>query len=466
MNNKILLSLFAAFFLLIGCDKETSFEQEPFVVAFEKQSVDFSSIENTYVVRLVFSEPAQASGEVIIKLFEQNASYNTDYTTSPQAENLQIRLPFVAGATSAEVVFKNLVYPFDRMDKMVQLEITSISTAQMSKIQGYTQCTISFDRSIGETLSPPVGGPNQPNSAFVDLSTGRMTAVKRDSWDLGFYSGDEFRVTLNGSIYMAAAQLPTTDMTMVTNSSVAHLLDKVKIGTFDPSNENYIDAPNGSLHETAIAAISEDDNQNKVYLLNLGYSVGTYQPQVGGVAVAGDPRGWLKIRILRKDDAYILQYAALNETSFKTVTVPKTPTHNFTFFSFTTHNTVSVEPAKDKWDLEFTVFTNINEGAGSYGFTDFVTVNLKGQAKAYEVQVTKELTYENFKASDINENKFSTDQRVIGANWRDVFTGRVDEKKFYLLKDPEGNYYKIRMLSFLNSNGERGYPKFEYKIVH
>ncbi|RYF54563.1 MAG: hypothetical protein EOO39_39185, partial [Cytophagaceae bacterium] len=36
---------------------------------------------------------------------------------------------------------------------------------------------------------------------------------------------------------------------------------------------------------------------------------------------------------------------------------------------------------------------------------------------------------------------------------------------FYVLKDLDGNYYKIRMLGFLNPSGMRGYPKFEYKLL-
>lgn len=465
MKKHIFLSLVVILYAFVSCEKETTFDQEPFVVAFEKQSVDFSSIESNYTVKMVFSEPAQYSGVIKIKAVEDYASYEIDYTTLPAMENQVIEIPFQAGDTQAEFVFTNLIFPFDRTDKMVQFQIAAVNTPQSSAIQGYSQCVISFNRSLGETLLPQVGGPNQPNSVFVDLSTARMTSIRRDSWDLGFYSGEDFRVTLNGSIYMAAAQMPTTDITMVTPSSVAHLLDKVKIGTFDPANENYIDAPNGSIHQTAIAEISSQDDENKIYLLNLGYAVGDYNPQIGSVSVAGDPRGWMKIRILRKGDGYQLLYAKLDENQFKTIDIPKTPTHNFTHFSFTSQSIVNVEPAKDKWDLEFTVFTNVNEGAGSYGFTDFVTLNLKGGAKAYEIPITKDVTYEGFKATDILEAKFSNDQRVIGASWRDVFTGRVDEKKFYLLKDADGNFYKIRMLAFLNAQGERGYPKFEYKIV-
>ena len=45
--------------------------------------------------------------------------------------------------------------------------------------------------SEGGVFKPSVGGPNEPNQVFVDLSAKNETTVKRDSWDFGFYCGDD-----------------------------------------------------------------------------------------------------------------------------------------------------------------------------------------------------------------------------------------------------------------------------------
>jgi len=81
------------------------------------------------------------------------------------------------------------------------------------------------------------------------------------------------------------------------------------------------------------------------------------------------------------------------------------------------------------------------------------------------VNVSGSVNYNNFGMNNIVESNFSDDQRVIGAEWRDVFNGSAFTDRFYVIKDIDGNYYKIRMLEFLNESGVRGYPKFEYKLV-
>jgi hypothetical protein len=197
----------------------------------------------------------------------------------------------------------------------------------------------------------------------------------------------------------------------------------------------------------------------------MGYTVGNSTPPTGSVAIAGVHRGWKKIRIVRDGDQYKLQYAALNSTTHQEVTLSKNPAYNFTFFSFNTQATVSVEPEKTKWDLNFTVFTNEIEGSGSYGYSDFVANNLKAGIKVYQINGTDTLNYSNFELTNVDDSLFVDDQRVIGADWRDVFSGVVYPNKFYILKDSDENYYKIQMLAFLDDAGTRGYPKFVYKLL-
>ena len=60
---------------------------------------------------------------------------------------------------------------------------------------------------------------------------------------------------------------------------------------------------------------------------------------------------------------------------------------------------------------------------------------------------------------------FNADQRAIGADWRDVITRVVFNDVFFVLKDASGNYYKIKFISLLNANGERGYPVFQYALL-
>ena len=127
---------------------------------------------------------------------------------------------------------------------------------------------------------------------------------------------------------------------------------------------------------------------------------------------------------------------------------------------------VSVEPEADQWDLNFTVFTNIIEGAGSYGFSDGVLHNRKGRVTAYSV-TNDQISYDNFTAANIIEANFQLDQRTIGASWRDVIDNdkKLIDTIFYIIKDSNNNIYKLKFTALLNQNGERGYPEFKYELL-
>lgn len=461
------------FFLLLGassCQTDDTIASQPFVAAFESPSYDFSKIADEKVMKIVFSDVTESAGSVVVKITAANAVYGTDFTTFPSAIDGIFEIPFEAGIKEKAFTFKNLVFPFlaGDDDKSVLFEVIQINYPIASHIQGYTKTLISFERSLGTTLTPEIGGPNQGDQVYIDPSKETVTKVRRDSWDLGFYSGENFRVVLNGSIYMAAKQLETTDIDAVTAASVQQYQGQVSVGTFDPANINYVDAPNGSITQTAIAEISSTESNNKVYLVNLGYEVGNTTPNAGSVAIAGDPRGWKKIRILKSGSDYVLQYADLTSSTHQEVTISKNEAYNFTFFSFNTKNVVSVEPEKTKWDLNFTVFTNEIVGSGSYGYSDFVINNLKAGVKVYRVNNSggaSGINYNTYQLADVQDSNFVNDQRVIGAEWRDVFNGSAFTDRFYVVKDVDNNYYKIRMLAFRNEGGVRGYPKFEYKLL-
>ncbi|SCY37804.1 HmuY family protein [Flavobacterium caeni] len=467
MKAKIYSVLLLLAVLLPGCEPEDNVEALPFVAGFERESYKYSD-DAPQEITLVFSKPAEAAGTIQLKVTPDQSVYGVDFSTTPEAVDNLIALDFTVGQSRVSFTYHNLMLPYDDADlvKKVQFEVVRVDYAGFSNIQGYTLTQMTFSASLGAILVSEVGGPNQGNQVFVDLSEEMTTESRRDIWDLGFYGGDHFRVTINGSIYMAARNLNVTDIDAVTPASVSGFQSQVAVGTFDPENENYIDAPNGNILETAIDEISANDEDNKVYLVNLGYKVGNTIPPAGSVAITGDARGWKKIRILREGEGYRLQYANLNSTTHQEISIPKDAAYNFTFFSFDTNQPVLVEPEKAKWDLCFTVFTNVIAGAGSYGYSDFVLNNLRAGVKVYRVNVSEPtVTFANFTKANVNDALLQDDQRVIGADWRDVFSGTAYADRFYVLKDIDGNYYKIRMLGFLSEGGERGYPKFEYKLL-
>lgn len=462
---KNLLLLFLAIIVLSSCSSDdNNLTSDPFVVAFEQRSSNLGEISETENIKLIYSSTAENEGAFSITINAENAIYGIDFITEPPSIGGKITLHINKGSQDSNFVFHLLNTSFDETTQII-FEVENIDYPN-AEIRGNTSHTLNTEAAVGGSIQPEVGGPNEQFQVYVDLSAKSFEKVQRDTWDLAFFSSDEFRVGINGSIYMAAAELQETNIDNITEADVADLMPKVAVGTFDPTNEIYIDHPSGDINKTAINEITLDDAQNKVYLVNLGYKVGTELPVNGSVAVAGDARGWRKIRILRQGENYILQYANLNDTNHQELIINKTPGYNATFFSFNTNAVVNVEPEAEKWDLNFTVFTNIIEGAGSYGFSDGVLHNRKGGVSVYSVN-TDQYEYDAFVHSNVIENNFKQDQRAIGDSWRDVINDNkvLIDDIFYIVKDPNNNIYKLKFTALLNENGQRGYPEFKYELL-
>lgn len=457
----ILLTLIA----LSACSSDNNnLTSDPFVVAFETLSGNLGEIQANENINLVYSQFAKNNGAFTISILAENAVYGTDFTTEPAAIDGKISLQINEGSSSNTLLFKKLN---PNLDETTQITFTVVAIDYPdAEIRGNTSHVLNSEAALGGSIQPEVGGPNEQFQVYVDLSGKTVTKVQRDTWDLAFFSHDDFRVGINGSIYMAAAELQETNIDNITQVDVQDLMQDVAVGTFDPANEIYIDYPDGDINRTAINEINLNDAQNKVYLVNLGYGVGTETPTNGSVAVAGEARGWRKIRVLRNGESYILQYANLNDTSHQEIIINKSAGFNATFFSFNTNSVVNVAPEADRWDVNFTVFTNIIEGAGSYGYSDGVLHNRKGGVTAYSVK-TEQYAYENYNKSNVIDNNFKMDQLVIGASWRDVMNDEkiLVDNIFYIIKDPNGNVYKLKFTALLNDNGQRGYPEFKYELL-
>lgn len=347
---------------------------------------------------------------------------------------------------------------------------------------------VSVAKIEGSIADPRVGGATQPNQVWIDLSEtdpvtkGPLQKLnRRTDWDLALYSGPEFKVVLNSSIMMAAAKIPNvTNFSQVTEATVSTLKNQVQVANFNPSNEIYIDDVKGNFPSgyTAIEEIKANESENAVYLVNMGKDIYTGSVPVGSVATGGDSRGWKKVQIVRSGEGYKIKSADIDGNNYYEVTVTKNAAYNYNFISLKNKSEVSIQPEKKKWDLCFTVFTNTISGAGSYIYADFVTINNVGGTGAYEVIVPSGTSgveaYNNFKTSDINPSKFIyNDQRVIGSNWRNpVGTNGLEVygDRFYIVKDPNGYYFKLRFTRLTKANtddqgvkDERGFPSFEYK---
>ncbi|GAA4308974.1 HmuY family protein [Compostibacter hankyongensis] len=315
-------------------------------------------------------------------------------------------------------------------------------------------------------LNGGLGGSAAQNSVFVDLSTGTQDSVKRDSWDLGFYNGSDFRVILNYTLPNAMiAAVNKTDLSAVSAADTAGM---VLESTFSPTDLKKVDAIDGDLTGTAIAAISGTETDNKVYILNRGALA----------AHTENSRGWIKLRIVRKGNGYLLQYAGIADTDFKTIEISKEEDHQFSFVSLGDKDLngagpVTVEPPKAQWDFVWTLAAYKTSYQGTdiyYPFSDLVLINNRDGVEAAEV-MSSTVSYEDFAEADIAGITFSNARDAIGDSWRATSGGNGQEPgvftdRFYVIKDPQGNIYKLRFIDFTEEDGgRRGYPDIAYQLV-
>lgn len=335
----------------------------------------------------------------------------------------------------------------------------------------------------GSVINADVGGPTEANQVWIDLSDSKkLTTNKRTDWDLGFYTGDDYRVVLNGSLAMAVAKIPNaTNINSVKESDVVDLKEAVQVGTFNVANMKYVDNPNGDFlnQSSGIEPIKENDAENPIYLVNLGRNLADPNSNIaaGSVSLSSDPRGWKKLQILRAPNGYKVRYADINDTSYHEYIITKDTEYNFNFFNLKTGAPTSIQPKKKNWDLAFTTFTNEvfttpGNSAGSYFYADFIITNITSGVAAYQVTVAGNLdqAYNSFKLSNVDPGKLvSNDQRAIGDKWRtttgtsDVPGAFVYADRFFVLKDAEGFYFKLRFNKMKDGQGNRGHASFEFE---
>jgi hypothetical protein len=458
---KIVRSLLLVTFL--GTFNACSDDEPPLpdnLAAFESTEKGFEGEETE--IKIVLSRTVDAATPISVSLTPTQLTYDTEFTTTPAAASNAIALSVPAGQSSVSFKVTKKTGVLLDGDESIAFKIASVGTPVL--IGTNSGLKLSFKAIISEGTSIQLNGiagsepgSSAANSVFLDLSTNVQTPVLRDGWDLGFFGGTDFRVTINGTNGASALAINKTDLNVVSEKDFA--ADSLAVGQ-GSGKLALVDDATGDLTKTVIQAVSATDAENKVYILN----------RKGGSAAVLPVADLYKIRILRKGTGYTLQYAKVNETTFKTLDVTKDAAYNFEYVSLEKGATVDMEPAKDRWDLKWgysMYFTNFGSGLIPYGFSDLVFTNSLANVEAAEV-LTTTATYDAFAESNLTGITFSKSADAIGSKWRVTSGGTVGVKtdRFYLIKDPAGNIYKLRFVSFHpNDGGERGKPKLEYKLV-
>ncbi len=306
-------------------------------------------------------------------------------------------------------------------------------------------------------------GTAAANAVYLDFSTDKTSTSLRSGWDIGLNAGTNFSIILNNTSVAGAKVLTKFNLNNVGASDTVGLTLTTSQFTPEPSQFAFFDNIGGDLNQTIIPAALTIDALNPVIIINRGTG--------GGIAA----RAWVKMRVLRNGNGYTVQYAGIQETSFKTVTVVKNDLYNFQFVSFD-NGLVPVEPEKLKWDIvwSYSLFQgNFGGGLSPYNFADMIAVNylagVQVKEKIYADKTTASNAFNEFNKDSIIANPVSNGRWLIGNNWRATQPGSAGARqdRFYLIKDTNGNYYKLKCLAMGvgTDGGTRGKPEFKYALV-
>lgn len=457
------VALSALLISFFSCEEDPQLPDN--LVAFESAQLGFTSDEDELIININFSRSTANQGSITVNFEANGVVYGDDFTTMPQATGNTITIPVAAGASQVSFTISKTESVLLDGDESVTFSISNVVNGLV--VGETTQLVLSFAEILAEQAIMNIngGGPTYPNKVFIDLSANRQTAVDRTSWDLGFFMGDDFRVILNSSVTMMARAIDKTDLNGVTAADTVGFDDVMIVGANATTAAlAWIDDPTGDLTKTAIASVSATAAENKVYIINRGASNPPNDP-----SQPIPSRGWKKIRIIRNGNGYTLQHADIAATSFQEIQITKDNQFNFRYISFE-NGVVNVEPAKARWDIAWTGFTNsTNFGAGfiPYYFQDIILQSRNGVETA-ELLITNAGTYEAFQESNLTGVTWLTTQIGIGAKWRSGggpgSAPAVRSDRFYLVKDVDGNIYKLRFTA-LTQNGERGRPQIEFALV-
>ncbi len=282
---------------------------------------------------------------------------------------------------------------------------------------------------------------------YYSLSENRE--IKRSlmtDWDLAFNCTD----TSNTIMLNMATFMSSIDKGAVSFESITSEEDSTWVGENPYGYENIDSTAIGKWYN------SEDNkiiSKNHVYLIDRGSKWN------------GKPIGYVKMMVIGADNqGFDIKVANLDGSKERTIRINKNPLLNYIALSLANDQILEIEPPRTDWDLLFTKYTYIfyEPGYIPYSVTG-VLINPKYTIAALDT-IRK---FEEITSDMIESYQYSNRMDLIGYDWKivDISTGvyTVLPEMNYIIKDTKGFYYKLHFIGYVNDEGERGSPKFEFQ---
>lgn len=281
--------------------------------------------------------------------------------------------------------------------------------------------------------------------AYYNLKNNQfLTTGNYDAWDLGFSTeADRYEMIINTQKKMRIGHTTKPFEEVLSVQDVEHW-------SIDRSGDSFDDS----------TAVGKWWNGNGISLDS------TYVIDLGEDMVTGNPLGNRKMKIVNFiNNEYHIIVSNLNGSQEQSFKIAKDNQYNHVYYSLKTNQQVYVEPLKTEWDLLFTQYmTVLFDGTTPMDYSvNGVLINAKNGVRA---AVDRNKPFTEIKVSDLSSYSLLSNKDIIGHTWKSV--GGIDgpisysvENWTFLIKNVEGEYYKLRFTSFTDELGEKGSPAFE-----
>lgn len=281
--------------------------------------------------------------------------------------------------------------------------------------------------------------PDYSMQTYYDLETNSFVASNnREDWDFAFScEAGVSAIYLNSAKRVRVFDTQSEDWAVPVTPSTA---------------EWEYDESTGEPENTALS----HRQVGRVYLLDLGFNI------------TGTNIGYKKIKFVSSTEQNItLEYAEMNGSNIRSITLTKNPDYNFVYYSFKNGGgEVFPEPMKNRYDLLFTYYTTrVYYPNDPTKFEWYAVTGALLNPNGVAVAVDSSDKFASITYQDLPTFTYSEKRDAIGYDWKSynidagVYTILVDNT--YLIRDRSSNFWKLRFTGFTNDLGEKGYPKFE-----
>lgn len=284
-------------------------------------------------------------------------------------------------------------------------------------------------------------GENYETTIYYKFSTQNSIARNLNTWHLALESKpDGWHIRINGGRAMQVWRTGTTNFD----------------DSFTPSEQSNWDwdTPDGNEDSTAIGNLLSDttgkQSQLQVYIVDMGLNAANR---------------YKKLQVLSVNDtSYTIKHANTDNSNLHTVTIRKSGLSTYNYFDLTTNTIADYEPAPELYDIKFERYRYvfIENGVPTPYLVNGALLNTVNTS-AVRLSSTN---FDSVTYDIVKDIPLSTKNDTIGYDWKyydfDLSLYTIAPNLF-VVKDREGNYWKLQFYDFYNDSGIKGYPTFKFQ---